>query len=77
MSLNLLKGGREGAVAAEATFVSQLLGGEVAQGGNGYLIETLELGNAQSVDIGVIGDVLLCEILAEVGTVGTNLLSEL
>ena len=70
LTLDLLKGGREGAVAAETTLVGQLLGSEGTHGGDGNLVETLEMGYAQAVDIGIVGDALLSEILAEVGAVG-------
>ena len=67
----------EGAVAAEATLLCQLLGANGLFGSNGFLIATDEVVDAQIVDIGIVGDALTREILAEIRAVGTNGMGQL
>ena len=54
----LLEGQTEGAVTAVATFTSKLLGGKVATGSGGLVIEADEVLNAQIVDISIVSHVL-------------------
>ena len=67
----------EGAVAAETALLCQLLGANGLTGSDGLVVETDEVVDAQVVDIGVIGNAVTREILAEVVTVGANGLSQL
>jgi hypothetical protein len=67
----------EGAVAAEATLVGQLFGTDGQAGGGSLLVEVDEVVDAQIVDIGIVGDALTREILAEIRAVGTNGLGQL
>ena len=73
----LLKGKAEGAVAAVATFVGQLLGDDGLSGSGKLLVALDEVVDALIVDIGIIGDALTGEILAEIVTVGANGLCQL
>ena len=68
----LLEGEPEGAVAVVAAFACQLLGCEGTVFGNSLTIETRDMINAQVVDIGIVGDALGGEILAEIETVGPD-----
>ena len=61
----------EGAVATEAAIVGQLLGGERTLVSDGIVVEVDEMADAQAVDVGVVGQPLLGEMLAEVVMVGT------
>ena len=60
-----------------ATFACQLPGSEGTAFGNSLTIESLEMMDAQVVDIGIISDALSGEILAEIEAVGTNGFSKL
>ena len=73
----LLESEAEGAVAMVAAFAGQLLDGECLPGGRDLLISADEVVNAQIVDIGIVSDALTCEIVAEIGTVGANRMSQL
>ena len=73
----LLEGKAEGAVAAVAAIVGQLLGNDRLLGSSGLVEEVNEMVDTQIVDIGIVGGVLTREILAEVETVGANGLSQL
>ena len=73
----LLEGEAEGAVAAVAAVDGQLLGREGALGGDSLVIEADEMTDAQIVDIGIVGGILMGEILAEIGAVGTDGLGKL
>ena len=73
----LLEGEAESAVAAVAAFAGQLLGNDRLSGSGGLLIEADEVVDAQIVNIGIVSDALTGEILAEIGTVGANRLSQL
>ena len=68
----LLEGGAEGAVAPEAALAGQLLRGEGTLVGNGFIIEIDKMADAQPVDVGVVGQTLLGEILAEIVAVHTD-----
>ena len=71
LSHALFEGGAEGAVATEAAIVGQLLGGERTLVSDGIVVEVDEMADAQAVDVGVVGQPLLGEMLAEVVMVGT------
>ena len=77
LSHALLEGGAEGAVAPEAALAGQLLRGEGTLVGNGFIIEIDEMADAQPVDVGVVGQTLLGEILAEIVVVGADGVREL
>ena len=72
LSHALLEGGAEGAVAPEAALAGQLLRGEGTLVGNGFIIEIDKMADAQPVDVGVVGQTLLGEILAEIVVVGAH-----
>ena len=72
----LLEGAAEGAVAAEAAFLGQLLGGDGTTVGNRLAIECDEMLDAQGVDVGVVVHALTGEILAEIKAVNANLSGE-
>ena len=71
------EGAAEGAVTAEAALLGQLLGNDILTGSNALLIETDEVVDAQTVDIGVVGDALSRKILTEVRAVGADDLRQL
>ena len=72
------EGTAEGAVAAEAALLGQLLGANVLLTGcDGLLVKTDEVIDAQTVDIGVVSVTLPREILAEVRTIGADGLRQL
>ena len=73
----LLKGSTECIVIAETALLGQLLGSKGMLGSYSLVIETDEMFDAQIVDIGIISRTLTGEILAEIGTVGTNSLGKL
>ena len=73
----MLEGGAEGAVAPEAALAGQLLRGEGTLVGNGFIIEIDEMADAQPIDVGVVGQTLLGEVLAEIVVVGADGLREL
>ena len=73
----LLEGEAEGAVAAVAAFAGQLLGYDGHSGSDDLLVATDEVVDAQVIDIGVVGDALTGEELAEVEAVGANGLGQL
>ena len=75
----LLEGYAEGAVAAVATAVGQLLGldGLALGGGRRLAAELYEIIDAQRVDVGIVGSALAREIHAEIGAVGAQGLSQL
>ena len=73
----LLEGEAEGAVAAVAAFAGQLLGNDGLSGSDYLLVAADEVVDAQVVDIGVVGDALTGEILAEIEAVGANSLGQL
>lgn len=77
MSHALFEGEDEGAITSETAAVCQFLDGERTAGGNCLTIEADEMIDAQIVDIGIVGDALAGEILAEIGTVCTNSLGKL
>ena len=66
------EGAAEGAVAAEAALLGQLLYLERLSGGGDLLIETDEMVDALTVDISIIGDALTRKVLAEVRAVGAD-----
>ena len=68
----LLEGEPEGAIATVSAFACQLLGGERSAFSNSLTIEIGEMVDAQVVDIGIVGDALTGEILAEIVAVGAN-----
>ena len=72
----LLEGQTERAVAAVATFASQLLYRGTDAGWVGFLIALDEIVDAQVVDVGVVVGVLVREILAEIGAVGAKGLNQ-
>ena len=73
----LLEGEAEGAVAAVAALVGQLLGGEGMLGSDGLAVETDEMTDAQRVDIGIVSGALTREIAAEIVAVGAKCLGKL
>ena len=73
----LLKGVAEGAVAAVAAVVGQLLGGERLARGDGLMVAADEVLDAQAVDVGIVCEPLLGEESAQVGVVGADSLGEL
>lgn len=73
----LLEGEAEGAVTAVAAVTCQLLGDDSLSGGGGFLTEGDEVVDAQIIDIGIIGDALAGEVLAEIGAVGADGLRQL
>ena len=73
----LLESQTEGAVAAVAAGAGQLLGDDGLSGCRLLMIETHEVADAQVVDIGIVGDALTREILAEIQSVGTDSLCQL
>ena len=73
----LLEGEAEGAVAAVAAFAGQLLGYDGHSGSDDLLVAADEVVDAQVIDIGVVGDALTGEELAEVEAVGANGLGQL
>ena len=68
----LLEGECEGAVASVTALAGQPLGGERTLGCDGLTIEADEMIDAQVVDIGIVGDALSREILAEIVAVGAD-----
>ena len=73
----LLEGEAEGAVAAVTTFAGQLLGNDGLPGSGELFAAVDEMVDAQIVDIGIIGDALTGEILAEIGAVSAYSLCQL
>ncbi len=73
----LLEGEAEGAVAVVTALAGQLLDGEGLAAGDGLLVASGEMVDAQVVDIDVVVHVLTGEILAEIQSVDTNGLGEL
>ena len=71
------EGTTEGAIAAETALLCQLLGANGLSGSSNLLVAVDEVVDAQVVDIGVIGNALTREILAEIVAVGANGLSQL
>ena len=61
----------KGTVTSVAALQSQLLGGERTLVSDGIVVEVDEMADAQAVDVGVVGQPLLGEMLAEVVMVGT------
>ena len=77
LSRALFEGKTEGAVTAVAALLGQLLGNDGLSGSGGLFVEAHEVVDAQVVDIGIVGDALTGEILAEIKTVDANRLSQL
>ena len=77
LSNALFEGRTEGAVASEAALGGQLLGSERTLCGDGFMVKVDKMVDAQTVDVGVVGQALLGEILAEVIVIGANGLREL
>ena len=73
----LLESEAEGAVAAVAAFACQQLGYDGVSGCKYLVVAADEVVDAQVVDIGVVGNALTGEILAEIRAVGTNHLGQL
>ena len=73
---SLFKGEAEGAVAAESAVFGKLLYDDGLFGSDCLAIELHEVVDAQIVDVGIVGDALTGEILAEIGTVGAENLGE-
>ena len=73
----LLEGYCKSAIAPETALLSQLLSGEGTIGGDSITIESDKVLDAQAVDIGIVGRVMLREVLAEIITVGSDGLAEL
>ena len=67
----------ERAVTVEPTLVGQLLGRNGLIGINDLAIQTYEMSNAKTVDVGVVVQSLSGEVLAEIGTVSANSLGQL
>ena len=74
---SLFKSQAEGAVAAEAAVFGKLLYDDGLFGSDSLAIELHKVIDAQIVDIGIVGDTLRREILAEISTVGTENMGEL
>lgn len=76
LTLELLEGCSEGAVASESTLLSQFLSRERFPIGNSLAIDTDEMLDTQPVDIGIISGVLMGEIQAEVTAVSADNLAK-
>ena len=68
----LRAGEAESAVTVVTAFADQLLDGKGLLGAGDLLVAADEIVDAQIVDIGVVGDALTGEILAEIRAVGAN-----
>ena len=77
LPLELLKGNGEGTVTLETTLVGQLLGCNGLLCRQCITVKLFEMGDAQTVDVGIIANTLLGEVGAQISTVGTNSLTEL
>ena len=73
----LLESEAEGAVATVTAFAGQLLDREGLSGNGDLLVAADEVVDTQIVDIGIVGDALTGEILAEIRAVGANGLGQL
>ena len=73
----LLEGEAESAVTPVAAVAGQLLGSDGLLGSGSLAIQTHEMVDAEVVDISIVSRALTGEILAEIGTVGANLLRQL
>lgn len=73
----LLEGYGKSAITPETALLGQLLSGEGTIGGDSITIESDKVLDAQAVDIGIVGRVMLREVLAEIITVGSDGLAEL
>ena len=73
----LLEGEAEGAVAAVAAVVGQLLGGDGLPCGDCLAIETHKVVDAEVVDIGIVGHAMTGEKLAEIEAVDADSCGEL
>ena len=61
--------GDEGTVAMESTLERQLLCGEFTPVGHRLLIKTDKVADAKAAYVGVIGDALICKVLAQISSV--------
>ena len=77
MTIKLFECSSEGAVAPEPALVGQLLGCKRALCRHILAVEPFEMGDAQAVDVGIVGNALLGEVMTEVGAVGTYGLAQL
>ena len=76
-SHDLLEGGIERAVTVETTLKSQFLHRQELVLCGSLMAEVDEVLDAQAVDVGIVGDALTGEILAQIKTVGSNSLCKL
>ena len=68
----LLESCSKSAIAPETALLSQLLSGEGTISGDSLTIESDKVLDAQAVDIGIVGSVMLREVLAEVSAIGAD-----
>ena len=73
----LLEGGAECAITAEATLIGELLGYYRLMGSESFIVEFDEVLDAQTVDVGIVGNTLHGKVLTEIDTISTNQLGEL
>ena len=77
LAVEQFEGRGEGAVAAESALLGKFCGGDGRIRTDTFPIEPHEVVYAQAVDIGIVGDALQGEIVAQIGAVGADGCGEL
>ena len=67
-----LEGNTEGAITIEATLFGELHGCKGLRRSDAFVIQANEMFNAQTVNVSIVGNLLLSKVTAEISAVGTK-----